>query len=58
MKTIKAILRVFKDRSGATAIEYGLIACVICVAVIGGVSAIGQSTNATFTELNDKAFEP
>ena len=56
MNTIKTFLQVFKDRSGATAIEYALIAGVICLAVIGGVSAVGQTTTATFTELNTKAF--
>ena len=49
--------RFLKDEDGATAIEYGLIAALIAVAVIGGVSAVGGSANTTFTtistELND-----
>ena len=57
MKTIKALLRVFKDRSGATAIEYGLIAGVICVAVIGGVSSVGQTANGAFVDLDQKIEE-
>ncbi len=40
--------RFLKDESGATAIEYGLIAALIAVAIIGGVTALGDSTNATF----------
>lgn len=38
-----------RDEQGATAIEYGLIAALIAVAIIGGVSALGTSANATFT---------
>ena len=40
--------RFLKDESGATAIEYGLIAALIAVAIIGGVSALGSQTNTTF----------
>ena len=39
--------RFLKDESGATAIEYGLIAALIAVAIIGGVTALG--TNASYT---------
>lgn len=37
-----------RDESGATAIEYGLIAALISVAVIAGVRAIGTKLSATF----------
>lgn len=40
--------RFLKDESGATAIEYGLIAALIAVAIIGGVSALGQNAGETF----------
>lgn len=40
------IARFCKDRSGATAIEYGLIAVLIAVAIISGATAIGSSVNA------------
>ena len=36
------------DESGATAIEYGLIAALIAVVVIGVVTAIGTSLNTKF----------
>ncbi|OLP62273.1 pilus assembly protein [Xaviernesmea oryzae] len=42
-----------KDRSGATAIEYGLIAALISVALIGGAKALGTQLNTTFTNLKD-----
>lgn len=42
------IKKFLKNESGATAIEYGLIAALIAVAVIGGVTALGSNANATF----------
>jgi len=46
MKTI--FRRFVKDETGATAIEYGLIASLIGVAVIVGATALGTSLNTTF----------
>lgn len=43
--------RFLKDESGATAIEYGLIAALIAVAIIGGVTALGNETNNTFNDV-------
>jgi pilus assembly protein Flp/PilA len=37
-----------RDESGATAIEYGLIAALIAVAIIGGARALGQQLNTRF----------
>ena len=43
-------LRVFaKDESGATAIEYGLIAALVAVAAILGMQALGGALNDIFT---------
>jgi pilus assembly protein Flp/PilA len=44
--------RFLKDESGATAIEYGLIAALIAVAIIGGVSALGKSVNTTMDNVS------
>ena len=44
-KTIQNFLR---DESGATAIEYGLIAALIAVVIIGAVSVVGTSLSGTF----------
>ena len=41
-----------KDESGATAIEYGLIAALIAVVIIGGVTAVGTSLSSTFTSIS------
>jgi pilus assembly protein Flp/PilA len=43
-----------KDESGATAIEYGLIAALIAVVIIAAVTAVGQSLNTTFSTINTK----
>jgi pilus assembly protein Flp/PilA len=37
-----------EDQSGATAIEYGLIAALIAVVIIGAVTASGGAISATF----------
>ena len=41
-----------KDESGATAIEYGLIAAGISVVIIAAVNAIGSSLNAKFNYIS------
>ncbi len=41
--------RFFHDESGATAIEYGLIAAGIAVAIIAAINAVGGSLNTTLT---------
>jgi pilus assembly protein Flp/PilA len=44
----KIVARFAKDESGATAIEYGLIAALIAVAIIVGAGAVGNAVNAKF----------
>ena len=46
------IARFFKNQSGATAIEYGLIAALIAVVIIGAVTVVGTSLSATFTTVS------
>ena len=45
-------VRFLKDESGATAIEYGLIAAGISVAIIAVVNGVGTKLNATFTSVS------
>jgi pilus assembly protein Flp/PilA len=45
--------RFMKDESGATAIEYGLIAAGIAVAIVVVVPQIGSALNTTFTSVKD-----
>ena len=46
------VSRFLKDESGATAIEYGLIAALIAVVIIAGVTTLGGNLNTTFTNLS------
>ena len=39
---------------GATAIEYGLIAALVAVVIITGLTAVGTTLNATFASVNAK----
>jgi pilus assembly protein Flp/PilA len=48
----KFVTRFLKDESGATAIEYGLIAALIAAVVITAVTAIGTNLNSTFTKIS------
>jgi pilus assembly protein Flp/PilA len=41
--------RFVRDESGATAIEYGLIAALIAVAIIGAVTLVGTNLSTTFS---------
>ena len=43
--------RLLADQGGATAIEYGLIAALIAVAAIGGISALGGGAGGMWTDL-------
>lgn len=45
--------RFAQDESGATAIEYGLIAALISVVIIGAVSLLGGTLEEVFTGIND-----
>jgi pilus assembly protein Flp/PilA len=45
------ITKLFSDESGATAIEYGLIAALIAVAIITAVSSVGTHLTSTFNSV-------
>ena len=48
----KLVLRFLKNSSGATAIEYGLIAAGISIAIIAAVNGLGTQLNNTFTSVS------
>jgi pilus assembly protein Flp/PilA len=48
---MKNLVKFLKDESGATAIEYGLIAAGISVAIIAVVQGLGSKLNTTFTSV-------
>jgi pilus assembly protein Flp/PilA len=47
------ILKFVSDESGATAIEYGLIAAGIALAIIAVVNGLGSNLNGMFTSINN-----
>jgi pilus assembly protein Flp/PilA len=48
----KRFVKIMNDNSGATAIEYGLIAALIAVAAIGAMRGIGTKLNSTFNNVS------
>jgi pilus assembly protein Flp/PilA len=48
----RVFLKFLSDQSGATAIEYGLIAAGISLAIIAAVNGLGTTLNTQFTAIN------
>lgn len=48
----KFMTRFMKDESGATAIEYGLIAALIAVVLVGSLQAVGTSLGGAFKKIS------
>ena len=49
---MKILIRFLRDESGATAIEYGLIAAGISLAIIAVVNGMGGKLNTKFSSIN------
>ena len=49
---MSVFVRFAMDESGATAIEYRLIAALIAVVIIGAVTVVGTSLSTTFTSVS------
>ncbi len=58
VKVSEYIRKFAADASGATAIEYGLIAAGIAVAIITAVSLVGTSLDAIFTDVGTELAPP
>ena len=48
----KFVSRFLNDESGATAIEYGLIAALIAVVLVGAIGLLGTNLSTTFTKVS------
>jgi pilus assembly protein Flp/PilA len=48
---MKKLIRFFKEEDGVTAIEYGLIASLVALAIIVGATALGTGLNKTFNTI-------
>lgn len=53
-KIVNFAKSLWKDEDGATAIEYGLLAALIAVVIIGAVSTLGGTLNKTFVRVNSQ----
>jgi pilus assembly protein Flp/PilA len=51
---IRMLMNLARDEAGATAIEYGLIAALIAVAIIAGATTVGTNLGTTFTTIGGK----
>ena len=51
---MKFINKLFRDEAGATAIEYGLIAALIAVAIITAVTSVGTTLTGVFDSVNQE----
>jgi pilus assembly protein Flp/PilA len=49
----KFVSRFLKNESGATAIEYGLIAALVAVVLVSAVGLVGNNLNKTFTKISN-----
>jgi pilus assembly protein Flp/PilA len=54
MQIIQSIQKFIRDDQGVTAIEYGLIAALIAVVIIGAVGVVGDNLNTVFETVGDK----
>lgn len=56
---MEKVIQFLKDEDGVTAIEYGLIASLVAVAIVGGATALGLKLDSVFDfitgELKDSA---
>ncbi len=53
-KIVSAVKAFVADENGVTAIEYGLIAALVGVAIVGAVKVLGLQISDTFTTVVDK----
>ena len=52
MQFVQSIKKFIRDEEGVTAIEYGLIAALIAVVIIGAINTVGTSLTATFNSVS------
>lgn len=51
MKLVQKLLHLARNRSGATVIEYCLLAGIICIAIVAGATSLGQSANDSYNSV-------
>jgi pilus assembly protein Flp/PilA len=58
MKLVQLVKSFIREEDGAAAIEYGLIAALIAVAIIGGATVLGTELDGLFTRLGNCMTTP
>ena len=53
MKAIQRLVKFSRDRRGATAIEYGLLAALIAVALIASLQSVSTRISGVYSEISD-----
>ncbi len=53
-KFVKSLMALKADRKGVTALEYGLIAAVVAIAMIAGASTLGSRLSNTFSNISTR----
>ncbi|RQQ73148.1 Flp family type IVb pilin [Burkholderia stagnalis] len=53
-KLVQHLKQFARDEDGVTAIEYGLIASLIAIVIIGAVRTVGQHLNSVFTTIGNE----
>jgi pilus assembly protein Flp/PilA len=49
---MKTLVKLFHDESGATAIEYGLIAALVAVVIVTALTTVGTNLKSTFNTVS------
>lgn len=57
-KLYRGVVGFFKDEDGVTAIEYGLIAALIAVVIIGAITLVGENLDTIFQQIADALTPP
>jgi pilus assembly protein Flp/PilA len=56
--TLASLKRFVRDESGASALEYGLLAALIAVVIIVGAKSLGSKTNTSYVNVANKVKAP
>ena len=51
---LRTLIQLLRNKDGATAIEYGLIAALVAVAAVGAMTTVGTNLSATFNSVATK----
>ena len=56
MRAVKIIQQLLRDDRGATAIEYGLIVALICIAMMGALGGVANENTGLWAKVRDRVM--